>query len=186
MASLRRRDALGSRLPPKFRCTRGPRRPPDAESGLGQQILTAASDRRDARPLDAHGRAVDRGPGPVLDKHHGHVALVLRRLAREHAGLAEVLHLGRRHLVEVLEDLAVAELDAPPNACVLPAWAIDAVCEVSGGAFPSYADGYYERDKAAYIAWDAVSKSREQFTEWMAKHVLGTENFSEFRHLLAS
>ncbi|CAH0369101.1 unnamed protein product, partial [Pelagomonas calceolata] len=73
-------------------------------------------DHCDARPLDAHGRAVDRGPRPVLDKHHRHVALVLRRLAREHAGLAEVLHLGRRHLVEVLEDLAVAELDAALEA----------------------------------------------------------------------
>ena len=72
------------------------------------------------------------------------------------------------------------------DACVLPAWTIDAICEVPGGAFPSYAHGYYERDNAAYLAWDAVSKSREQFTAWMDQHVLGTENFAEFRHQLAS
>lgn len=100
-------------------------------------------------------------------------------------GVQKEIVLAATRCIVTVEEI-VDELDAPPNACVLPAWAIDAVCEVSGGAFPSYVDGYHERDNAAYIAWDAASKSREQFTEWMAKHVLGTENFSEFRHLLAS
>jgi glutaconate CoA-transferase, subunit A len=96
----------------------------------------------------------------------------------------EIVLAAKRCIVTVEE--TVDDLEAPPNAYVLPAWAVDAVCEVPGGAFPSYADGYYARDNAAYIAWDAVSKSREQFTKWMGKYVLDTENFSEFRHLLAS
>jgi len=38
------------------------------------------------------------------------------------------------------------------NACVLPHWTVAAIAVVPGGAHPSYAHGYYARDKAAYLA----------------------------------
>ena len=50
---------------------------------------------------------------------------------------------------------------------------IGAVAEVRGGARPSYAHGYYERDNDFYVAWDAISRDRETFTSWMQEHVLG-------------
>ena len=100
-------------------------------------------------------------------------------------GVQKEIALAATRCIVTVEEI-VDKLEAPPNACVLPAWTIDAICEVPGGAFPSYAHGYYERDNAAYLAWDAVSKSREQFTARMDPHVLGTENFAEFRHRLAS
>ncbi len=67
-----------------------------------------------------------------------------------------------------------------PNLCILPHWTIDAICLVPGGAHPSYAQGYYERDNAAYHAWDAVSKDRQSFLDWMEEHVLsvGPEVFA--------
>ena len=60
---------------------------------------------------------------------------------------------------------------------VLTSVAIDAIAVETGGAHPSYADGYYDRDNAFYEAWGPVSRDRERFREWMEKHVLGTENF---------
>jgi len=50
---------------------------------------------------------------------------------------------------------------------VLPNWAVTAVAEVPGGAHPSYAQGYSERDNAYYTAWDAISRDREQFQGWL-------------------
>ena len=38
------------------------------------------------------------------------------------------------------------------NAVILPSWTLDAIVEVPGGAHPSYAHGYYERDNAFYVA----------------------------------
>ena len=35
---------------------------------------------------------------------------------------------------------------------------------VPGGAHPSYAHGYYDRDNAFYRAWDAISRDRDAFT----------------------
>ena len=38
-------------------------------------------------------------------------------------------------------------------------------CVAPGGARPSYAHGYYARDNAFYIAWDAIARDRETFQQ---------------------
>jgi glutaconate CoA-transferase subunit A len=43
---------------------------------------------------------------------------------------------------------------------------------VPGGAHPSYAHGYYRRDNAYYIAWDAISRERDSFRAWIKANVL--------------
>ena len=49
---------------------------------------------------------------------------------------------------------------APPerslNAVVLPHWTVGHVVEVPGGAFPSYAQGYYPRNNSFYKQWDEI------------------------------
>ena len=76
---------------------------------------------------------------------------------------------------EVVDDFAGVH----PNACILPAWVVGAIAVVPGGAHPSYAQGYYMRDNAYYIAWDAISRERESFLAWMKENVLakGPETF---------
>ena len=44
--------------------------------------------------------------------------------------------------------------------------------EVPGGAFPSYAQGYYPRNNAFYKEWDAISRERDCFLAWMKTNVL--------------
>jgi len=59
------------------------------------------------------------------------------------------------------------------NAVVLPSWTITAIAVAPGGARPSYAHGYYDRDNAFYLEWDAISRDREAFQAWIAAHVTG-------------
>jgi glutaconate CoA-transferase subunit A len=66
----------------------------------------------------------------------------------------------------------VDRLEPPPNACVLPSWVVSAVCLAPGGAYPSYAQGYYDRDNRFYQLWDQISRSREEFLSWMKLNVL--------------
>jgi glutaconate CoA-transferase subunit A len=61
----------------------------------------------------------------------------------------------------------VDELTPVPGAVILPHWVLDAVAVAPGGAAPSYAYGYYDRDNAAYRNWDAISRDREAFTRWV-------------------
>jgi glutaconate CoA-transferase subunit A len=70
------------------------------------------------------------------------------------------------------------------NAIVLPHWVIKAVAQVRGGAFPSYALGYYPRNNAFYKQWDPIARDRDTFTAWIDRHIRGTANFSEFKRSL--
>jgi len=77
----------------------------------------------------------------------------------------EAAFAARRCLVTVEE--IVDELEPRPGAVVLPRWVVDAVAPAPGGARPSYAQGYYDRDNDYYREWDRISRDRELFTAWL-------------------
>jgi glutaconate CoA-transferase, subunit A len=81
----------------------------------------------------------------------------------------EAVLAAKRAIVTVEE--VVDELTPLPGAVVLPAWVLDAVAVAPGGAAPSYAHGYYDRDNAAYRAWDAISRDRDAFSRWLKELV---------------
>jgi glutaconate CoA-transferase, subunit A len=81
----------------------------------------------------------------------------------------EAVLAARRSLVTVEE--LVDTLDPRPGAVVLPGWALTAVAVVPGGAHPSYAAGYYDRDNDYYRRWDAISRDRAAFARWLDGHV---------------
>jgi glutaconate CoA-transferase subunit A len=100
-------------------------------------------------------------------------------------GVQKEAVLASKKAIVTVEEI-VNNLDAPMNACVLPHWVLTYVCEVRGGAHPSYAHGYYKRDNRFCVAWDGVSRDREKFMAWMNRHILGTADFHEFRRSIAS
>ena len=87
-----------------------------------------------------------------------------------------------RSIVTVEE--VVDELVPRPGAVVLPNWVVTAVCEVPGGAHPSFAMGYSERDNAFYRAWDAIAADRDAFTGWIDAHVRATADDAGYRRSL--
>lgn len=98
----------------------------------------------------------------------------------------EAVLAARRVLVtveEVVDDLGPRS----PNAVVLPSWTVTAIAAVPGGAYPSYAQGYYARDNAFYLGWDRIARDRDSFLAWMKANVLeqGPEVFATHRQRLA-
>lgn len=95
-------------------------------------------------------------------------------------GVQKEAVLAAKRAVVTVEEV-VDDLNAHPNACVLPSWTVSAISVVPGGAHPSYAHGYYPRDNASYIAWDKIAADRETFLDWMKTHVLDAspEDFAE-------
>lgn len=100
-------------------------------------------------------------------------------------GVQKEAALAARKVIVTVEEI-VGELNAPPNACVLPSWVVTCVAHVPFGSQPSYAHGYYKRDNAFYKAWDAISRDRQSFLDWMNKHVLGTADFEEHRRSIGA
>jgi glutaconate CoA-transferase, subunit A len=82
----------------------------------------------------------------------------------------EAILAAKRAIVTVEE--VVEEFARVPNAVVVPHWVVAAVCEVPGGAKPSYAHGYYHRDNAFYIEWDAIARDRDRFCAWIEANVM--------------
>ncbi len=83
-------------------------------------------------------------------------------------GVQKQVLLASRHALVTVEEVVDDLGPLHPNACVVPGFVVSAIAECPGGARPSYAYGYYERDNAAYLAWDATSRDREAFTAWLA------------------
>jgi glutaconate CoA-transferase subunit A len=86
-------------------------------------------------------------------------------------GVQKEVVLASRASIVTVEEI-VPELELRPGGVIIPGWAIGAVAAAPGGAHPSYAHGYYDRDNAFYVAWDEISRDRETFAEWMQTHVL--------------
>ena len=71
---------------------------------------------------------------------------------------------------EIVDDFGPRNL----NAVILPNWTVGYVAVVPGGAFPSYAQGYYPRNNAFYKEWDDIARERDTFLAWRKANVLGT------------
>ena len=85
-------------------------------------------------------------------------------------GIQKEAVLAARQSVVTVEEI-VPSLDSRPGAVVLPAWTVGYVALAPGGAHPSYALGYSARDNDFYVAWDAISRDREVFGDWLREHV---------------
>ena len=95
-------------------------------------------------------------------------------------GVQKEAVLASRRAVVTVEEIVEDFSNVHPNACILPHWTVTAIARVPGGAHPSYAHGYYPRDNAAYLEWDAISADRDTFRNWMEENVLqaGPEIFA--------
>lgn len=81
-------------------------------------------------------------------------------------------------VVEELVDEAVIRAD--PNRTVIPGLIVDAVVVEPFAAHPSYAQGYYDRDNAFYVEWDAIGRDPERTAAWLDEWVHGLAGRAEY------
>ena len=58
-----------------------------------------------------------------------------------------------------------------PNRTVIPGIVVDAVVEEPFACHPSFAQGYYDRDNAFYLAWDAIARDPATLEAWLQEWV---------------
>ncbi|WP_296579267.1 CoA transferase subunit A [Phreatobacter sp.] len=95
-------------------------------------------------------------------------------------GVQKEAVLASRRSVVTVEEIVADFGPRSTNAVILPAWTVTAIAKVPGGAHPSYAQGYYKRDNAFYIAWDKIARDKAVFLKWMEENVLasGPDSFA--------
>jgi glutaconate CoA-transferase subunit A len=87
-------------------------------------------------------------------------------------GVQKEAVLAAKRSIVTVEEIVDHHGERSKNAVILPSWTVSAVAVVPGGAYPSYAHGYYKRANAFYKAWDAIAREREPFLTWMKENVL--------------
>jgi glutaconate CoA-transferase, subunit A len=81
-------------------------------------------------------------------------------------------------VVEELVDESVIRAD--PNRTLIPGLVVDAVVVEPWGAHPSYAQGYYDRDNAFYVAWEAISRDPAALARYLDEYVYGVRDRAEY------
>jgi glutaconate CoA-transferase, subunit A len=77
-------------------------------------------------------------------------------------------------VIVVVEELVDEHLiRSDPNRTVIPGLIVDAVVVEPWGAHPSYAQGYYDRDNAFYVAWEAISREPARLERYLDEFVRG-------------
>jgi glutaconate CoA-transferase subunit A len=87
-------------------------------------------------------------------------------------------------VVEEIVDEAVIRAD--PNRTLIPGLIVSAVVHEPYGAHPSYTQGYYDRDNAFYLAWEAISQDQGRTEAWLAEWVFGVADRSEYLRKLGA
>ncbi|GAA1951320.1 CoA transferase subunit A [Nocardioides panacihumi] len=98
----------------------------------------------------------------------------------------EAAFAAKRVIVTVEELVDDQIVRADPNRTLLPAHIVDAVIHCPGGAHPSYAQGYYDRDNAFYRAWTPISRDRERLASWLDTWVRQVPDRSAYLALLGA
>jgi glutaconate CoA-transferase, subunit A len=103
-------------------------------------------------------------------------------------GVQKEAVLASKRSVVTVEEIVDALPERSLNAVVLPHWTVGYVVEVPGGAFPSYAQGFYPRNNSFYKAWDEISRERDTFLTWMKQNVMekGPEVFAQYARKAAA
>jgi glutaconate CoA-transferase subunit A len=71
-----------------------------------------------------------------------------------------------------------------PNRTLIPGFIVDAVCHVPYAAHPSYTQGYYDRDNAFYLEWDAISREADTVHAYLDQWVFGVADRAAYWHKL--
>ena len=87
-------------------------------------------------------------------------------------GVQKEAMLAATHAIATVEEIVEHLHTEGTNAVVLPSWTVDAIAVAPGGARPSYAHGYYQRDNAYYTAWDELARDRDRFRRWIEDAVM--------------
>lgn len=92
----------------------------------------------------------------------------------------EVAFAAHKVIVVVEEIVDESVIRADPNRTLIPGLIVDAVVHIPYGAHPSYVQGYYDRDNAFYLMWDALSREPERVQAWLDEWVFGLADHAEY------
>jgi len=87
-------------------------------------------------------------------------------------------------VVEELVDEGIIRAD--PNRTLIPGLIVDAIVVEPYGTHPSYVQGYYDRDNAFYLEWDALSRDPATTEAWLDEWVYKVQDRTAYLEKLGA
>lgn len=85
------------------------------------------------------------------------------------------------HVIVVVEEIVTeAVIQSDPNRTLIPGLIVDAVVHEPYGAYPSYVQGYYDRDNDFYLKWDKISRDQDATEAWLDEWVYGVKDRADY------
>ena len=86
-----------------------------------------------------------------------------------------------KRVIVCVEEIVPSEVvKSDPNRTIVPAPMVDAVVEEPWGAYPSYMQGYYDRDFRYFPAYERETRTVEGFQEYLDKWVYSVKDRKEY------
>lgn len=95
----------------------------------------------------------------------------------------ELARASKRLIVTAERIIPNAQIRSEPWATVVPAFCVDAVCEVPYGSYPGNMPGEYDSDEEHLRAWLTVEREPEEFRAFLQRHIYETRDFAEYLSL---
>jgi glutaconate CoA-transferase, subunit A len=95
----------------------------------------------------------------------------------------DVARASKRVIITTERLITNDEIRSAPDATVITAPCVDAVCVVPNGSYPGNMPGEYFSDEEHLVAWLAAEKDEGKFDAFLQKYVYGAGDFSEYVEL---
>jgi glutaconate CoA-transferase, subunit A len=92
----------------------------------------------------------------------------------------EAAFAAERVIVVVEEVVEGSVIRRDPNRTVIPGVVVDAVVQQPFACHPSFTQGYYDRDNAFYLAWDAIARDPETLEAWLNEWVYDLGSHADY------
>jgi glutaconate CoA-transferase subunit A len=140
-------------------------------------------------------RIEDADPAPLELEEYSHFGMVCRYMAgaanlpffpirsyyESDMGCQKEAAFAADRVIVVVEELVEeAVIRRDPNRTVIPGVVVDAVVEQPFACHPSFAQGYYDRDNAFYLAWDQVARDPATLDAWLDEWVFGLRDHADY------
>ena len=92
----------------------------------------------------------------------------------------ELARASRRVIVTTERLISNDEIRRTPNATVIPAFCVDAVCLVPYGSYPGNMPGVYFSDEKHLREWLRAERDEGELRRFLARLVYGVSDFAEY------
>ena len=90
-----------------------------------------------------------------------------------------------KNIIVCVEEIVPSEvIKQDPNRTIVPGFRVNAVVKEPWGSYPSYIQGYYDRDFRFFSAYERATRTEEGFKKYLDKWVYRVEGRAEYMKMI--